>query len=45
METTREKLLEKMKAKNFDENPHESFNKMKNFRIEKIGFGKVNKLI
>ena len=39
--TAKENLIEKMRVKNLDENVLDTFKKMKNFRKDKISFGKV----
>ena len=41
--SAKENLIEKMKVKNLNENPLDTFIKMKNFRKEKVSFGKVSK--
>lgn len=45
METTKEKILEKMKITKLELNPQDAFNKMSVFRKEKISFGKVKNFI
>jgi len=39
--SAKETLISKLKVKNLDLKVIETFNQMKNFRREKIGFGKV----
>ena len=39
--TAKENLIEKMRVKNLDENVLDTFKKMKNYRKDKISFGKV----